>query len=161
MIASFAGSTDYVANTASTVFLIAKATPTVTWATPADIVLGTALGPANSMPWRTCRALFTYTPAGGIKLSSGGGQLLSVDFTPTDTADYTAVTRFTTINVGLKSTTTFIVNSLNDLGVGTGPTGDLRYADRAGRQESREHDRVQRHGNNFLDEHAAAPRAPT
>jgi hypothetical protein len=42
---------------------------------------------------------FTYNPAAGTVLLAGNGQTLSAAFTPTDTADYTAATATTTINV--------------------------------------------------------------
>ena len=42
---------------------------------------------------------FVYTPAAGTVLSAGAGQTLSVTFTPTDTANYTAATATRPITV--------------------------------------------------------------
>ena len=37
------------------------------------------------------RSTFVYTPSAGTLLNAGAGQILSVDFTPTDTANYNSV----------------------------------------------------------------------
>ena len=78
---------------------IGKATPTITWANPADITYGTALGATQLDATTTVPGSFVYTPAAGTVLSAGAGQTLSVTFTPTDTADYNSVTTTATINV--------------------------------------------------------------
>ncbi|MGP0063459.1 MAG: beta strand repeat-containing protein [Isosphaeraceae bacterium] len=86
----------------------ASPTPTITWAAPANIVYGTALGTTQldatasytvdgstvSVPGN-----FTYSPAAGTVLGAGNGQTLFVTFTPTDTTNYSANTATTTINV--------------------------------------------------------------
>ena len=84
-----------------------QATPTITWANPADIVYGTALSatqldaasPDGGRRSVSVPGTFTYTPAAGTVLSAGSGQTLSVTFTPTDTTDYTTATATATINV--------------------------------------------------------------
>jgi uncharacterized protein YjiK len=74
-------------------------TPTITWATPASINYGTALGStqlnANS---GGVAGSFVYTPSAGTVLPVGK-QALSVTFTPMDTAGYTTATGSTTITV--------------------------------------------------------------
>ena len=72
---------------------VVKATPTVTWPTPAPISYGTKLSATqlNATASANGAALpgtFTYTPPAGTVLQPGS-QTLSVTFTPTDTAHYT------------------------------------------------------------------------
>jgi hypothetical protein len=77
-----------------------KATPTVTWANPADITYGTALNGAQLNATASTPGIFVYTPLAGTVLNVGDGQILLVDFTPTDTANYNSVLGTTvTINV--------------------------------------------------------------
>jgi hypothetical protein len=93
---------------------VSPATPTLTWANPADIVYGTALG--GTQLDATASAVvngstvsvpgtFTYTladgttPALGAVLAPGQSQTLLVSFTPTDTTDFTGVSGSTTLNV--------------------------------------------------------------
>ena len=86
----------------SSTITITQVTPTVSWATPADITYGTALGSSQlnaaasalvngstvSLP-----GTFSYTltngttPASGIVLHAGQGQALKVSFTPTDSTE--------------------------------------------------------------------------
>jgi hypothetical protein len=79
------------AGTASGTLVISKATPALTWATPAAITYGTALGPTQLNASANTPGSFTYTPAAGTVLAAGS-RTLSVTFTPTDSADYSAVT---------------------------------------------------------------------
>ena len=74
--------------------------PTLTWVAPAAITYGTALGAAQLDASAAVLGTFAYTPAAGIVLGAGQGQILSATFTPTDTTDYSAVTTTATINVG-------------------------------------------------------------
>ena len=99
VVASFAGDATYAAASASGNLVVNPATPTVTWANPADIVTGTPLGSAQLDATASVPGTFTYTPAAGTVLDAGQGQTLSVTFTPTDTTDYTSVTTTATINV--------------------------------------------------------------
>ena len=69
--------------------MVKKATPTITWATPAAITYGTALSGTQLDATASVPGTFTYTPAAGTVLSAGT-QTLSVTFTPTDTTDYNA-----------------------------------------------------------------------
>ena len=69
-----------------------KATPTITWATPASITYGTALSATQLNATATVPGTFVYTPAAGTVLTAGAAQTLSVTFTPTDTVDYTPAT---------------------------------------------------------------------
>jgi len=66
-----------------------KKTLTITWPTPAAIVYGTALSATQLDATASVAGTFTYSPAIGF-VPSAGTQTLSVNFTPSDTADYTS-----------------------------------------------------------------------
>jgi hypothetical protein len=90
---------DYVTGTVSTAIMVAQAVPSVTWANPADIVYGTALGATQLDATANVPGTFAYTPAAGSDLNAGANQTLAVTFTPTDAMDYASVTAYTHINV--------------------------------------------------------------
>lgn len=73
--------------TGSTTLTIAKATPTLTWATPAPITYGTALSVVQLNATANVPGSFIYTPASGAVLGVGS-QTLNVGFTPSDSANY-------------------------------------------------------------------------
>ena len=73
-------------------------TPAITWATPAAITYGTALGAAQLDATSPVAGTFAYTPAAGTVLLAGT-QTLSVTLTPTDTTDYTTATATVTFTV--------------------------------------------------------------
>ena len=84
--------TDYTTVQGSVVLqVVNKTAPTISWATPAPIVYGTALSAAQLNATASVAGTFVYTPAAGTVVAAGTN-LLSVTFTPTDTADYTPVT---------------------------------------------------------------------
>jgi RHS repeat-associated protein len=102
--AGFAGDATDAPISASGDLVVARATPRLSWANPADIVYGTALGPVQldasaSFAGDTLPGTFTYTPAAGTVLHAGGGQTLSVRFTPSDSTDFGAATATVSINV--------------------------------------------------------------
>jgi hypothetical protein len=78
--------------------LVNQATPTLTWAGPADMVYGAPLGAAQLDATADVTGSFAYSPAPGTVLGAGG-HALSVTFTPTDTADYTTASRTADVNV--------------------------------------------------------------
>jgi hypothetical protein len=78
---------DYSTATTSVQLVVNKATPTVTWATPAPIVLGTPLSAAQLNATANVPGTFVYNPAAGTVLGPGS-QTLTTTFTPTDTNDY-------------------------------------------------------------------------
>ena len=78
---------------------VLQATPVITWANPADITYGTALGSSQLDATANVPGTFVYSPAAGTVLKAGKGQTLSVTFTPTDGTDYTTGTGTATINV--------------------------------------------------------------
>jgi sugar lactone lactonase YvrE len=86
-----------VTNTPGTL-TIGKASPTITWANPAAITYGTALSGTQLNASTALAGSFAYTPSSGTVLG-GGTQMLSATFTPTDTANYTTVTRTVQLTV--------------------------------------------------------------
>jgi uncharacterized repeat protein (TIGR01451 family) len=86
-------------NTASaSVTVDVRATPTITWSAPGDIVFGTALGASQLNAAASTAGTFTYTPEAGTQLAAGTHALL-VDFTPDDTAEFTGASASVSINV--------------------------------------------------------------
>jgi hypothetical protein len=92
--------TDYSTATATTALTVNKATPTITWATPTAIILGTALSATQLNASSTVPGVFVYSPALGAILALGS-ETLSVTFTPTDTTDYTTATKTVTLTISL------------------------------------------------------------
>ncbi|MFN2598543.1 MAG: MBG domain-containing protein, partial [Pyrinomonadaceae bacterium] len=78
---------------------ITKATPSINWSNPADIIYGTALGAAQLNATASTAGSLSYSPAAGTVLSSGNGQTLHASFTPTDTTNYNGATKDVSINV--------------------------------------------------------------
>ena len=87
-----------------------KATPTITWATPAAINYGTALNATQLDASSTTAGSFLYTPASGTVLTAGT-QTLSVTLFPTDTTDYNTATATVTLTVN-QATPTITVGPL-------------------------------------------------
>ncbi len=123
--------TNYNSATATVNINVLKATPTVTWANPADIAYGTALNGTqlnatfgwvvNGSPV-TVAGTPTYTPASGTVLNAGAGQSLSVSFAPTDTTNYNPASGTATINV-LKAIPTVTWANPADITYGTALNG--------------------------------------
>jgi hypothetical protein len=65
---------------------VTKATPTITWPTPAAISYGTSLGASQLNAKASVPGGFVYAPASGEVLSAGT-HTLTATFTPRDTAD--------------------------------------------------------------------------
>src|SRR5690606_3279830 len=68
-----------------------KATPVITWNTPAPITYGTPLSATQLNATANTTGTFTYTPPGGTVLNAGANQVLSVNFTPSNTNNYNSV----------------------------------------------------------------------
>src|SRR4029079_5387282 len=64
---------------------VLKATPVITWATPADITYGTALSATQLNAAASVPGSFVYNPIAATVLDAGS-HTLSVSFTPTDAA---------------------------------------------------------------------------
>ncbi len=120
-------SADFTTATATSSINVTRATPTIAWADPADIVYGTALSSAQldataSSTLGSVSGTFTYSPAAGSVLKAGSGQILSVSFAPTDSADFTTATGTSTINVN-KATPTIAWSDPADIVYGTALSG--------------------------------------
>jgi hypothetical protein len=100
--ASFAGDANHTGSNRSATFTIARATPMVTWAAPAAISYGTALGGTQLNATATVPGSFAYTPVAG-SVPAVGTQTLSVVFTPGDAVDYTTAASSVTLAVGAAS----------------------------------------------------------
>ena len=90
---------NYVDATKSVTLNVTKAAPAITWANPADIVYGAALGASQLNAMANVAGTFTYSPAPGTVLNAGTHQL-SVSFTPTDSLNYTGASANASITVG-------------------------------------------------------------
>ena len=66
---------------------ITKAIPTLTWATPAPMTAGNAVGPAEQDATASVPGTFSYYPAAGWK-PIAGTHTMTATFTPSDTTDY-------------------------------------------------------------------------
>ena len=87
------------------ILTVDKATPTISWADPSDIVYGTALSSTQLCATASVPGTFVYTPDFGALLLAGNSQTLHVDFTPADTVNYTNAFNDVTINVNKASLT--------------------------------------------------------
>lgn len=80
-------------------FMIAKATPVITWIDPSPIVAGTALGATQLNATATISGTFAYLPVSGTKLGVGVSQTLTAFFTPTDLSNLNPTTTSVKIDV--------------------------------------------------------------
>jgi hypothetical protein len=115
-----ADSSNYNIVETTTTLTVLRATPVVTWPTPADVSDGTALGPAQLDAGASIAGTFRYLPGAGTILHTGPAQTLSVVFTPADGSNYKGVTTSVTINVLAGGTTTVPTGSGDG---GQTPTG--------------------------------------
>ena len=91
--------TTYSTGTKTVTIDVTKATPVVTWASPAAIVYGTALSATQLNATASVPGTFAYNPLAGTVLGAGTGQVLSVTFTPSDATNFTTGTKTVTIDV--------------------------------------------------------------
>jgi len=95
-----ANAANYTSSTAkaSVTLTVNKATPAITWATPAAITYGTALSATQLNASSAVAGNFAYSPAAG-KVLAAGQQTLTATFTPTNSTDYTTATATVTLTV--------------------------------------------------------------
>jgi len=91
---------NYTISYVNGVLTVSQATPVITWANPAAILVGTPLGAAQLDATANTAGSFVYNPPAGTVLAAGNGQTLSTTFTPSDSADYTTATASVTISAG-------------------------------------------------------------
>jgi sugar lactone lactonase YvrE len=90
--------TDYTTASATVQLTVNKATPGITWPTPAAITYGTALSSVQLDATASVPGTFAYTPAAGTILPAGTN-ILSAVFTPNDAVDYTTTNGSVTLVV--------------------------------------------------------------
>ena len=91
--ANQAGNTSYApAAEVRQTLVVNQATPTITWAAPSAITYGTALSATQLDAALSVAGSCTYSPAAGTVLSAGM-QTLTATCTPTDTTDYSSVSK--------------------------------------------------------------------
>ncbi len=87
--AAYSGTAAFSAsNDLSGSLTIEKATPTITWNTPAAVVAGAILGSTQLNATASVPGTFVYHPPAGTVLAGSSGQTLSVNFSPADNIDY-------------------------------------------------------------------------
>ncbi len=91
-------STNYAPTSADVSLDVNSATPLITWANPANIGPGTPLGSIQLNATASTPGSFSYTPAAGTILPVGT-HTIKVDFTPTDSTNYTSVSADVSITV--------------------------------------------------------------
>jgi hypothetical protein len=89
---------NYNGASANVSLTVTKAASTISWANPADVVYGTALGGSQLNATANVAGTFSYSPAAGAVLNAGS-QTLSVTFTPTDAANYSGASASVTLIV--------------------------------------------------------------
>jgi len=97
-------SVNYTPVRAAVSLTVTKATPIVTWPTPAPIAYGAALSDIELNATASVPGTFAYSPDNGEVLRAGD-QTLSVTFTPADSVDYFTATAAVTLSVTKASPT--------------------------------------------------------
>ncbi len=95
---------NYTSASIQTMIDVAPSEPTISWADPAPIVFGQALGSGELNATATAHGTeipgtFTYDPAAGTMLDAGEGQILTVLFTPDDNNNNTTASAQVSIDV--------------------------------------------------------------
>lgn len=111
--------TNYTSAAKQVTINVNKATPSITWSNPADIVYGTTLSATQLNASSSVTGIFTYAPAVNIKLNAGNAQQLSVTLSPTDDINYFTTTAKVSINVS-KAQQQIIFGALPDKTIGDG-----------------------------------------
>lgn len=88
----------YTTATATVQLIVNKATPVITWPTPAAITYGTPLGAAQLDATANVPGTFSYSPSAGTVLPVGN-HTLNTTFTPTDTNDYNSASSSVVLTV--------------------------------------------------------------
>jgi hypothetical protein len=89
---------NYTTSSASGLINVTKATPTIYWSKPTNIIYDTPLNSTQLGAYASVPETLVYTPQSGTVLSSGM-HTLRASFTPTDTINYTQASASVLINV--------------------------------------------------------------
>jgi hypothetical protein len=92
-------STDYSSTVASVTLTVTRATPILSWPTPATVPTGTVLSATQLDATANVPGSFTYSPAAGTYYSAAGNFGLSVSFQPVDSTDYGLATASVVLTV--------------------------------------------------------------
>jgi hypothetical protein len=97
--------TNYASASATVAIIVVSASPTLSWATPQAITYGTLLSNTqlNARAYVgdssiSLAGTYAYTPASGAMLTAGS-HVLTVVFTPSDTANYATATKSVSLQV--------------------------------------------------------------
>ena len=98
-----------------------RVTPTIEWTKPAAITYGTALSAAQlnataTVNGETVPGTFSYSPAVGTILNSGGNQAISVTFTPDDPSRFDGAAAATAVDVNRAPLTVTAADKVRRLG---------------------------------------------
>jgi hypothetical protein len=91
--------TNYSTATKTVTLTVTQAAPVITWNNPANITYGTALSATQLNATASVPGNLVYTPAAG-SIPAAGTDTLSVTFTPTDTTNYSTITKTVSLIVG-------------------------------------------------------------
>jgi len=118
-------SSDDASAQATVQLTVTKATPIITWPSPAAIAYGTPLSAAQLNATALIPGTFTYTPAAGNVLAAGT-QTLSATFTPTDTTDFTTAQATVTLVVEGLPNIAMLIPTAIDAGPAGGDYSDAK-----------------------------------
>jgi len=104
-------STDYSSAVATVTLTVNRATPVVTWPTPASVPTGTILGATQLNATASVPGTFNYSPGAGTLFSSAGSFGLSASFTPVDSTDYGLASAGVTLTVVQATVTPSVTTS--------------------------------------------------
>jgi hypothetical protein len=153
---NFAGSSVYLASSATVPLVVTAVLPTIIWSPPTSIAYGTSLSGILSATAQngtvTVPGTFAYTatPSGGTPTPVIGATVLlpgtytlTANFTPTDTTAYQSASASVSLTVGKAAPTAAVVSSSNSVlltnpvtftatvtsPTSTAPTGSLNFYD--------------------------------
>jgi hypothetical protein len=96
--AMFVGDDEYVRTYVEPAVVVIRATPTITWPTPAPITYGSWITSAQLNATANVAGAFSYSPPSGTVLAAGS-HTLTANFTPSNSTNYTTATGSVTLTV--------------------------------------------------------------
>jgi glucuronoarabinoxylan endo-1,4-beta-xylanase len=91
--------TNYSSVTTTVPLTVTQGTPSISWSAPAPVVQGSALTATQLNATPSIPGTTTYSPALGTVMNTPGTTILTANFTPTDSTDYTASSTTTALTV--------------------------------------------------------------